>query len=282
MLLKAENLALRYPNGALGIEDVSIEIDEGQIVALIGANGAGKTTTCRALSGVLRTEDMKIVRGKVFFDGVNVTGWEPHRLVKLGISAVPERNKVFPNLSVREHFISAGMHRPRAERDEVIEFGLQLFPRIRDRLGQSAGKLSGGEQQMVAIIRALVNRPRLLIVDEMTLGLHASLQAPLFAALKASLPREPHASSLTKALLIQWQRRSTAIYSKAVAPRKVGDPLTSRIRTCSGLGTSAPRRHLQFTDRSTDTSAHESTRPAMPGHHCPKLTPKPPKAQKTK
>jgi branched-chain amino acid transport system ATP-binding protein len=74
MLLKAENLALRYPNGALGIEDVSIEIDEGQIVALIGANGAGKTTTCRALSGVLRTEDTKIVRGKVFFDAVNVTG----------------------------------------------------------------------------------------------------------------------------------------------------------------------------------------------------------------
>jgi len=114
-----------------------------------------------------------------------VTGWEPHRLVKLGISAVPERNKVFPNLSVREHFISAGMHRPRADRDEVIEFGLQLFPKIRDRLGQSAGKLSGGEQQMVAIIRALVNGPRLLIVDEMTLGLHASLQAPLFGALRS-------------------------------------------------------------------------------------------------
>jgi branched-chain amino acid transport system ATP-binding protein len=172
MLLRAENLALRYPNGALGIEDVSIEIDKGQIVALIGANGAGKTTTCRALSGVLRNEDMKIVRGKVFFDGVNVTGWEPHRLVKLGISAVPERNKVFPNLSVREHFISAGMHRPRAEQDEVIEFGLHLFP-------------SGGEQQMVAIIRALVNRPKLLIVDEMTLGLHASLQVPLFGALES-------------------------------------------------------------------------------------------------
>jgi branched-chain amino acid transport system ATP-binding protein len=185
MLLKAENLALRYPNGALGIEDVSIEIDEGQIVALIGANGAGKTTTCRALSGVLKSEDTKIVRGKVLFDGVNVTGWEPHRLVKLGISAVPERNKVFPNLSVREHFISAGMHRPRAERDKVIEFGLQLFPKIRDRQGQSAGKLSGGEQQMVAIIRALVNRPKLLIVDEMTLGLHASLQVPLFKALES-------------------------------------------------------------------------------------------------
>src|SRR6266567_1979861 len=153
MLLKAESLALRYPNGALGIEDVSIEVDEGQIVALIGANGAGKTTTCRALSGFLRTEDTKIVRGKVFLDGVNVTGREPHRLVKLGVSAVPERNKVFRNLSVHEHFISAGMHRSHAERDEKLEFGLQLFPKIRDRLRHSAGTLSGGEQQMIAIIR---------------------------------------------------------------------------------------------------------------------------------
>jgi branched-chain amino acid transport system ATP-binding protein len=184
MLLRAENLALRYPNGALGIEDVSIEMDEGQLVALIGANGAGKTTTCRALSGFLKTEDMKIVRGKVFFDGADVTGREPHQLARIGISAVPERNKVFPNLSVREHFISAGMHRSRAERNQMLEFGLQLFPRIRERMKQSAGKLSGGEQQMVAIIRALVSHPRLLIVDEMTLGLHASLRPPLFEALK--------------------------------------------------------------------------------------------------
>jgi branched-chain amino acid transport system ATP-binding protein len=184
MLLRAENLALRYPNGALGIEDVSIDIDEGQIVALIGANGAGKTTTCRTLSGFLGTEDAKVVRGRVCFDGVNVTGREPHRLVKLGISAVPERNKVFRNLSVREHFVSAGMHRSRVERDETIEFGLELFPRIRERMRHKAGTLSGGEQQMVAIIRALVNGPRLLIVDEMTLGLHVSLQRPLFEALR--------------------------------------------------------------------------------------------------
>src|SRR5258708_6863636 len=118
MLLRAENLALRYPNGALGIEDVSIEIDEGQIVALVGVNGAGKTTTCRALSGFLRTEDARVIRGRVMFDGADVTGHEPHRLVKEGIASVPERNKVFPNLSVREHFVSAGMHRSRAEREE--------------------------------------------------------------------------------------------------------------------------------------------------------------------
>jgi branched-chain amino acid transport system ATP-binding protein len=183
MLITASNLAVRYPNGALGIEDVSLNIDAGQIVALIGVNGAGKTTTCRALSGFLKTEGTRIIRGQITFDGANVTGWEPHRLVRVGIAAVPERNKVFRNLTVREHFTSAGMHLSRAERDEALEFGLQLFPMIRDRFKQPAGTLSGGQQQMVAIMRALVSRPRLLIVDEMTLGLHPSLQQPLFDAL---------------------------------------------------------------------------------------------------
>jgi branched-chain amino acid transport system ATP-binding protein len=171
MLLKAENLALRYPTGALGIEDVSIEIAEGQIVALIGANGAGKTTTCRVLSGFLKSEDTKIVRGRVTFGGLDVTGWEPHRLVKAGISAVPERNKIFRNLTVREHFTSTAMHRSRAERAEALDFGLQLFPMVRDRLKQCAGTLSGGQQQMVAVARALMSSPRVLILDEPTAGL---------------------------------------------------------------------------------------------------------------
>jgi branched-chain amino acid transport system ATP-binding protein len=183
MLITASNIAVRYPNGALGIEDVSLNIEAGQIVALIGVNGAGKTTTCRALSGFLKTEGTKVVRGKIVFDGTNVTGWEPHRLVRAGIAAVPERNKIFRNLTVREHFTSAGMHRGRREREEALEFGLQLFPMIRDRFKQPAGTLSGGQQQMVAIMRALVSRPRLLIVDEMTLGLHPSMQQPLFDAL---------------------------------------------------------------------------------------------------
>ena len=184
MLLTASNLAVRYANGALGIEDVSIEVGEAQIVALVGANGAGKTTTCRALSGFLKTEGARIARGSVSFAGVDVTGWEPHRLVKAGISAVPERNKIFRDLSVREHFASAGMHLGRADRDDALEFGLNLFPMIRSRLSQVAGTLSGGQQQIVAIIRALINRPKLLIVDEMTLGLHQSLHGPLFDALR--------------------------------------------------------------------------------------------------
>jgi branched-chain amino acid transport system ATP-binding protein len=185
MLLHVQDLAVRYPNGALGIENVSLTMEAGQVAALIGANGAGKTTTCRALSGFLKTEGAKIIRGTIVFDGTDVTGWEPHRLVRAGIAAVPERNKIFRNLTVREHFTSCGMHRTRAARAESLEFGLQLFPMIKDRFGQAAGTLSGGQQQLVAIIRALVSGPRLLIVDEMTLGLHPSLQQPLFDALKA-------------------------------------------------------------------------------------------------
>src|SRR2546430_16923441 len=95
MLLQAENLAVRYRTGALGIVDVSIEIPERGLVALLGANGAGKTTTVRALSGFLRTEGARIVKGSLTFDGVNVLGWEPHRMTRLGIAGVPERNKVF-------------------------------------------------------------------------------------------------------------------------------------------------------------------------------------------
>ena len=99
------------------LNEADLTIDAGRRIGLVGRNGAGKTTTCRALSGFLRTEDAKVIRGRVMFDGADVTGHEPHRLVKAGISSVPERNKVFPNLSVREHFVSAGMHRSRAERE---------------------------------------------------------------------------------------------------------------------------------------------------------------------
>ncbi len=125
-----------------------------------------------------------MVKGSIRLDGTDVTGWEPHRLSRLGIAALPERNKVFKNLSVREHLTSAGLHRGRAERDAAIEFGLTLFPILRERFKQSAGRLSGGQQQMLAMASALAGCPKLLIVDEMTLGLHPSLQPVLFSALR--------------------------------------------------------------------------------------------------
>src|SRR4051794_26750503 len=184
MLLEAKNLAVRYRTGALGIVDVSLQIPENGVVALLGANGAGKTTTVRALSGFLRTEGAKVIGGSVMFDGVNVAGWEPHRMARRGIACVPERNKVFRNLTVQEHLSSAGLHRSKAERAAALELGFSLFPVLKERYKQSAGQLSGGQQQMLAIARALAGCPQLIIVDEMTLGLHPSLQPVLFDAIR--------------------------------------------------------------------------------------------------
>ncbi|MGE0309458.1 MAG: ABC transporter ATP-binding protein [Acidimicrobiia bacterium] len=184
MLLSASNIAVKYRNGAFGVVDVSLNVAAGGVVSLLGANGAGKTTTVRALSGFLRTEGAKVVKGSIVLDGTDVTGWEPHRLSRLGVAALPERNKVFRNLSVREHLTSAGLHCGRTERDAAVEFGMNLFPILRERYKQSAGRLSGGQQQMLAMARALASCPKLLIVDEMTLGLHPSLQPVLFDALR--------------------------------------------------------------------------------------------------
>lgn len=188
-MFSVKNIAVKYRNGAYGIEDISIDVAHGAVVAMLGVNGAGKTTTVRALSGFLRTEGAKIEQGSVELDGKNITGWEPHRLTKLGIAAVPERNKVFKNLSVREHLTSAGLHCKRQDRDDAIEFAISLFPIIAEKYRQSAGRLSGGQQQMLAISRAMASCPRVLIVDEMTLGLHPSLQPGLFAALRAIADR---------------------------------------------------------------------------------------------
>jgi branched-chain amino acid transport system ATP-binding protein len=184
MLLTAKSIGVRYRTGALGVVDLSISIPAGGVVSLLGPNGAGKTTTVRALSGFLRTEGAKVCNGTITFDGRDVTGWEPHRLARLGIAAVPERNKVFRNLSVQEHLTSAGLHRGREERTAAIDLAFGLFPILKERLKQSAGRLSGGQQQMLAIARALAGCPKLLIVDEMTLGLHPSLQPILFDAIR--------------------------------------------------------------------------------------------------
>jgi branched-chain amino acid transport system ATP-binding protein len=256
MLLTANELAVRYPNGALGVENVSIEVDDAQIVALVGANGAGKTTICRALSGVLKTEGTKIIRGKVLFDGVDITGWEPHRLVKAGIAAVPERNKIFPNLSVREHFTSTGIHRSRLQRDEALEFGLNLFPVIRERLGQVAGTLSGGQQQMVAIIRALINRPRLLVVDEMTLGLHRSLHQPLFDALKEI------ATQGTACLVIDESTTHTISTAQRSYFLESGR-ITTRGEPTSGLPCARPAEYHTFTDQEQSTQTPTNPRGSL-------------------
>jgi len=183
--ISVTNLRVRYRDGAIGVHDISINVGQGQVVALIGPNGAGKTTTVRAITGFLYGEGTRIIGGTVSVMGQNVSGWEPHRISRLGVAVVPERFKVFGNMTVAEHLKAVRPAPRRVSRKDDLDRALTLFPALAPRMKQHAGTLSGGEQQMLAICSALLTEPRVLLVDEMTLGLHPSLHAPLFSAIEA-------------------------------------------------------------------------------------------------
>jgi branched-chain amino acid transport system ATP-binding protein len=179
-----DGISVRFRNGAIGLQDVSLSVDKGEIVALCGANGAGKTTTVRAMSGVLRTEGTRITHGRVLVGGQDVTNKEPYEICRLGVHVIPERRKVFANLSVAENLDSLGGLPSRTLRAERLERILSLFPDLRGRMSEAAGRLSGGQQQMLAIARALMVDARLLVIDEIALGLHPSLLEPLFNVIR--------------------------------------------------------------------------------------------------
>lgn len=184
VILSATHLAVRYRNGALGVADASFSVDAGEIVALFGANGAGKTTSVRAVTGFLRSEGARVEHGAVTLFGRDMTNAEPHKISGLGVAFVPERSKIFPHLSVADNLVSVGHLPPRRRRAEVSAFIYELFPALADRHGVQAGRLSGGQQQMLAIGRCLMTGPQLLILDEMTLGLHHSMHQVLFDAVR--------------------------------------------------------------------------------------------------
>jgi branched-chain amino acid transport system ATP-binding protein len=183
--LELRNVRVRYPNGALGILDVSLTVEDGQTVALFGPNGAGKSTTTRAISGFLPTEGARVIGGQITLSGKRLNGAEPNRVTRLGVAIVPERNKVFANLTVSENLAALGVVPPRARRKELMDQIYGLFPVLEKRRHQAAGRLSGGERQMLAIGRALLLDPSVLIIDEMTLGLHYSLQPALYKAVQS-------------------------------------------------------------------------------------------------
>ena len=175
MLLLVEKLSVSY-GSVRALREVSFTVSEGEIVSLIGANGAGKSTTLRALSGVVRPS-----AGRIVHDGKSIAGLPSHRIARMGIAHVPEGRGVFANMSVRENLEMGGY--TRSSRKEVREsfdrvFG--LFPRLAERAGQLAGTLSGGEQQMLAIGRGLVQRPDLLLLDEPSMGLSPLLVGEIF------------------------------------------------------------------------------------------------------
>ena len=192
-LLTIENLSVHY--GAIrALHGVSISVEPGEIVTLIGANGAGKSTTLRAVSGLVKPSG-----GTITFDGKNLAGWAPHKILRLGLAQVPEGRGIFPNLPVDENLdLGAFARTDRKNIGGDRERVFALFPRLKERLDQRAGTLSGGEQQMLAIGRALLARPRLLLLDEPSLGLAPQLVQTIFKII-----REINASGTTIFLVEQ-------------------------------------------------------------------------------
>ena len=180
MLLKVTDLNVYY--GAIhALKGLSFEVGEGEIVSLIGANGAGKTTAMHTVSGLLRSRT-----GSVEFMDTNITKTEPHRIVKMGLAQVPEGRRVFASMSVLENLEMGAYIRTAASKkgiDEDLEMVFTRFPRLKERRKQVAGTLSGGEQQMLAIGRALMSRPRMLLLDEPSMGLSPILVQVIFSCI---------------------------------------------------------------------------------------------------
>ena len=192
-MLKIDELKVSY-GGIEAVKGITFEVPERQIVTLIGANGAGKSTTLRTIAGLV-----KPAHGRIHLQGEDITGLSPDRIVSKGVTLVPEGRRVFPDLSVVENLkIGAYLRRDKAEIEKDIQWVYSLFPRLEERSWQLAGTLSGGEQQMLAVGRALMSRPKLMMLDEPSLGL-----APLVVQDIFSIIREINRQGVTVLLVEQ-------------------------------------------------------------------------------
>jgi len=205
MMLKVENLDVFYGN-IHALHAVSFEVNEGEIVTLIGANGAGKTTTLHAISGLV-----PIAAGSVRFLDQDLTALPPHKIVKLGLTQVPEGRRIFANLTVKENLeMGAFTRKDRKGINDDYERIFTRFPRLKERLKQVAGTLSGGEQQMLAIARTLMARPKLVLMDEPSMGLAPLLVKEIFDIIK-----EINATGTTILLVEQNAQLALAIADRA-------------------------------------------------------------------
>ncbi|MBP2229342.1 branched-chain amino acid transport system ATP-binding protein [Azospirillum agricola] len=206
-LLSVEGLSVAY-GGATALEAVSLSVAAGETVALLGANGAGKSTLLKALLGLVPTREP--ARGGVRFDGIDLAGLATERRVRLGLGYVPEGRRVFAGMSVRDNLEVAGLD-DRRERARDVERIFALFPDLARKSGEGAWRLSGGQQQMLSLGRAMMGRPRLLLLDEPSLGLSPKLADEVFAAVRAI------AASGTAVLLAE----QSAVRALSAAPRAV-------------------------------------------------------------
>jgi branched-chain amino acid transport system ATP-binding protein len=205
-LLSVTNLSAQYGRARV-LNDVTFDVAQGEIVAVVGANGAGKSTLIKAISGMHRPSD-----GRISFRGEDITALPAHEIVARGIVHVPEGRRLFGDMTVIENLLLGSTHASAREyRRESLAGVFGLFPRLRERQGQVASTLSGGEQQMVAIARGLMSRPRLLMLDEPSLGL-----APKIVAEILSVIRKLNEEGLTVLLIEQNVRHSLAIADRGI------------------------------------------------------------------
>jgi branched-chain amino acid transport system ATP-binding protein len=209
-VLEVSELGVRY--GAIrAVHDVSLQAGKGELIAILGANGAGKSSTLKCIAGALKAS-----AGTIRLDGHDVTSAKPEQMVRLGVAMVPETRDVFPDLTVSENLtLGSYIHRrSRAEVESTRERMLSLFPRLRERARQAAGTLSGGEQQMLVIARALMSRPKLLLLDEPSLGLAPVVVDTIFEMI-AELKRP----GLTIALVEQNAAMALSVADRAYVMR---------------------------------------------------------------
>lgn len=206
VLLRVDQIEVLYQRAIRGVQNVSLEVADRQIVALIGANGAGKSTTLRATSGFIGLDRAKVSHGTITFDGKRIDNALPHQNARRGILLVPEREKIFPNLTITENLaatVSWGQSAVDRRRQEALVY--DFFPRLGELKSRQAGLVSGGERQMLAIASRLVVSPRLLLIDELSLGL-----APVIVESLTSTLLEIR-SRLEIAMLIVEQNATTAL-----------------------------------------------------------------------
>ena len=204
-MLAIRDLSVFYGD-AQALDGVSLEVGAGQVVALVGANGAGKTSLIRTVAGILKPRG-----GSIRFDGHEIGGLDSHRVCDLGVGQVAEGRQVFPSMSVLENLqVGAMLPRARAQASSTLERVFAMFPKLRERAGQLAGTLSGGEQQMLAIGRCLMGAPRMIMFDEPSLGLSPTMVAEVFRVV-----RELHAQGMTILLVEQNVAASLQIADRA-------------------------------------------------------------------
>lgn len=204
-MLEVKNLQVSY--GLIkAIKDVSFEVNEGEIVALVGANGAGKTTIMHAISGLI-----PIGAGSISFEGVELNKTQPHKLVSLGITQVPEGRRIFQELTVKDNLLLGAYSRSdQKEIKDTLNNIYEIFPRLKERASQIAGTLSGGEQQMLAVGRALMSHPKMLLLDEPSMGL-----SPLFVNVIFDTIKKINESGTTILLVEQNAKKALSIATRA-------------------------------------------------------------------